>query len=682
MPRSAKFVTCYARFTACTRNRRSNGSEDSRHRCQARTRWTRPRRKSRRSGLSRCGIRSHLYRLAANSRTDRQRGSAGRCRCRRTLRTVGSAHDALSAHHRTHEERTPRRCSRRRRRHHPGSGYSEIERIRRVRCFSTRRLHGRHHYLYPAKRAQEVSTQTETSANRAAMTELVAQLRAKLELVKKGGGEAVVRRHKDRGKMFVRDRIEAVIDPETPFLEFSALAANGMYDDEAPSAGIVTGIGMIHGHRTVIVANDATVKGGTYFPITVKKHLRAQEIALENRLACLYLVDSGGAFLPLQAEVFPDRDHFGRIFYNQARMSAEGLYQVAAVMGSCTAGGAYVPAMSDEAIIVRNQGTIFLGGPPLVKAATGEEVTAEELGGADVHCRISGVADHYAHNDADALRIVRDVFRSIPAPGRASRQVAEPEDPHHDPDEIYDIVPQDNRKAYDVREVIYRIVDGSWFHEFKTLYAPTVICGFARIWGYPVGIIGNNGVLFSESALKATHFIELSAQRDIPLVFLPNITGFMVGKTFEHGGIAKDGAKMVNAVANAAVPKFTVITGGSYGAGNYGMCGRAYGPRQLWMWPNARISVMGGEQAAQTLLTVKLQQLEARGETLTPAAREASMAPILEKYETEGSPYYATARLWDDGILDPLETRDALALGLAAALNAPIPETTYGVFRM
>ncbi|PYR88994.1 MAG: methylcrotonoyl-CoA carboxylase [Acidobacteria bacterium] len=514
------------------------------------------------------------------------------------------------------------------------------------------------------------------------MTELVAELRAKLERVKKGGGEAVVRRHKDRGKMFVRDRIEAVIDPETPFLEFSALAANGMYDDEAPSAGIVTGIGMIHGHRTVIVANDATVKGGTYFPITVKKHLRAQEIALENRLACLYLVDSGGAFLPLQAEVFPDRDHFGRIFYNQARMSAAGLYQVAAVMGSCTAGGAYVPAMSDEAIIVRNQGTIFLGGPPLVKAATGEEVTAEELGGADVHCRISGVADHYAQNDADALRIVRDVFRSIPAPRRTSRQVAEPEDPHHDPDEIYDIVPQDPRKAYDVREVIYRIVDGSWFHEFKTLYAPTVICGFARIWGYPVGIIGNNGVLFSESALKATHFIELSAQRDIPLLFLQNITGFMVGKTFEHGGIAKDGAKMVNAVANAAVPKFTVIIGGSYGAGNYGMCGRAYGPRQLWMWPNARISVMGGEQAAQVLLQVKMDQLRSQGKEMSPDEQQDFMKPTLDKYAEEGNAYYSTARIWDDGIIDPADTRMVLALGISAAMNAPSAETRFGVFRM
>src|SRR5438309_1801251 len=421
------------------------------------------------------------------------------------------------------------------------------------------------------------------------MKDLVTQLRSRLAIVKKGGGEAAVKRHKERGKMVVRDRIDAVIDPDSPFLEFSALAANGMYDDEAPSAGIVTGIGMIQGHRTVIVANDATVKGGTYLPITVKKHLRAQEIALQNRLACLYLVDSGGAFLPLQAEVFPDRDHFGRIFYNQARMSAEGLYQVAAVMGSCTAGGA------------------------------------------DVHCRISGVADHYAQNDADALRIARDVFRSIPTPRRTIRQIAETEDPHHDPEEIYDIVPQDPKKAYDVREVIYRIVDASWFHEFKALYAPTVICGFARIWGYPVGIIGNNGVLFSESALKAAHFIELCAQRDIPLVFLQNITGFMVGKTFEHGGIAKDGAKMVNAVANAAVPKFTVIIGGSYGAGNYGMCGRAYGPRQLWMWPNARISVMGGEQAAHVLLQVKMDKLRSQGKEMSPQEQQGFMKPTLDK---------------------------------------------------
>ncbi len=514
------------------------------------------------------------------------------------------------------------------------------------------------------------------------MQGLVAELRSKLEAVKKGGGEPAVRRHKERGKMFVRERIDAVVDPDTPFLECGALAANGMYDDEAPSAGIVTGIGMIHGHQTMIVANDATVKGGTYFPMTVKKHLRAQEIALQNYLPCLYLVDSGGAFLPLQADVFPDRDHFGRIFYNQARMSSLGIYQVAAVLGSCTAGGAYVPAMSDEAIIVRNQGTIFLGGPPLVKAATGEEVTAEELGGADVHCRISGVADHYAQNDADALRIVRDVFRSIPAPKKQNRQEAEPQDPERDPEGIYDIIPQDPKKAYDVREVIYRIVDASWFHEFKALYGPTVVCGFARIWGYPVGIIGNNGVLFSESALKATHFIALCSQRHIPLVFLQNITGFMVGKQFEHGGIAKDGAKMVNAVANAAVPKFTVIIGGSHGAGNYGMCGRAYGPRQLWMWPNARISVMGGEQAALVLLQVKLDQLRAQDKTMTVAEQQEFMKPILDKYAREGNAYYSTARLWDDGVIDPADTRMVLALGISAAMNAPAEETRFGVFRM
>jgi len=519
-------------------------------------------------------------------------------------------------------------------------------------------------------------------ANRAAMQELVADLRSRLETVKKGGGELAVKRHKERGKMFVRERIDGVIDPGSPFLEFSALAANGMYDGDAPCAGLVTGIGMIQGHQTVIVANDATVKGGTYFPITVKKHLRAQEIAMQNQLPCLYLVDSGGAFLPLQAEVFPDRDHFGRIFYNQARMSSAGIYQVAAVLGSCTAGGAYVPAMSDEAIIVKNQGNIFLAGPPLVKAATGEEVTVEELGGADVHCRISGVADHYAQNDLDALRIVRDIFRSIPLSRKQSSQVAESEEPRHDPQEIYGIVPSDLKKMYDVREIILRIVDASWFHEFKALYGPTVVCGFARIWGYPVGVIGNNGVLFSESALKATHFIELCAQRNIPLIFLQNITGFMVGKKFEQGGIAKDGAKMVNAVANAAVPKFTVIIGGSYGAGNYGMCGRAYGPRQLWMWPNARISVMGGEQAANVLLQVKLDQLKMQGKTMSPAEQQEFTQPTLDKYAEEGNAYYSTARLWDDGVIDPLDTRKVLALGISAAMNAPREETRFGVFRM
>jgi len=509
------------------------------------------------------------------------------------------------------------------------------------------------------------------------MQELVSELRGKLEAVKKGGGEAAVQRHKGRGKMLVRERIEALVDPDTPFLEISALAANGMYNDEAPSAGIVTGTGVIQGQQTMIIANDATVKGGTYFPITVKKHLRAQEIALQNNLPCVYLVDSGGAFLPLQAEVFPDREHFGRIFYNQATMSAAGIYQVAAVLGSCTAGGAYVPAMSDEAVIVRNQGTIFLGGPPLVKAATGEEVTAEELGGADVHCRISGVADHCAQNDADAMRIVREIFRSIPAAKRRPLQVSEPEDPHYDPKTIYDIVPKDRKQSYDIREIIYRIVDASWFHEFKALYGQTLVCGFARIWGYPVGILGNNGVLFSESALKATHFIELCCQRNIPIVFLQNITGYMVGKAFERGGIAKDGAKMVSAVANASVPKFTVVVGGSYGAGNYGMCGRAYDPRQLWIWPNARISVMGGEQAARVLLQVKMEQ-----KTMSPEEQEEFMRPILEKYEAEGNAYYSTARLWDDGVIDPVDTRMVLALGISAAMNKPAAETKFGVFRM
>ncbi|TMB01296.1 MAG: methylcrotonoyl-CoA carboxylase [Deltaproteobacteria bacterium] len=514
------------------------------------------------------------------------------------------------------------------------------------------------------------------------MERLVRALREARARVAEGGPPEARARHTARGKLLVRDRIERLLDTGSPFLETSPLAAWGCYDDEAPGAGIVTGIGRIAGRECVLVANDATVKGGTYYPLTVKKHLRAQEIALENRLACVYLVDSGGAFLPLQAEVFPDRDHFGRIFYNQARMSAAGLPQVAVVLGSCTAGGAYVPAMCDEAVIVRNQGTIFLGGPPLVRAATGEEVTAEELGGGDVHTRISGVADHLAGDDDDALTIAREIFQAMPPPRRHPLEREPPEEPAYDPRELHGIVSRDPRRPTDAREVIARLVDGSRFHEFKALYGQTLVTGFAHLHGYPIGILANQGVLFSESALKAAHFIELACARRVPLLFLQNITGFIVGKQYEHGGIAKDGAKMVNAVANAAVPKFTVLIGASHGAGNYGMCGRAYSPRLLFTWPSSRISVMGGEQAAQTLLTVKLQQLEARGETLTPAAREASMAPILEKYETEGSPYYATARLWDDGILDPLETRDALALGLAAALNAPIPETTYGVFRM
>jgi acetyl-CoA carboxylase carboxyltransferase component len=511
------------------------------------------------------------------------------------------------------------------------------------------------------------------------MLELVGQLQQKLQVARQGGGPEALKRHTARNKMLVRDRIATLLDPNTSFVEFSALAANGMYKDEAPGAGIVTGMGTIHGHRAVIIANDATVKGGTYFPITVKKHLRAQEIALENHLPCVYLVDSGGAFLPLQAEVFPDKEHFGRIFHNQAVMSAKGIYQVAAVLGSCTAGGAYVPAMSDEAIIVKNQGTIFLGGPPLVKAATGENVTAEELGGADVHCRISGVADHYAENDADALRIIRDIFKSLPSPKNESPVV---EEPKHAPDEIYGMVARDPRRVYDIRRVISCIVDASWFHEFKALYGRTVVCGFARIWGYPVGIIANQGVLFSESALKATHFIELCCQRGIPLVFLQNITGFMVGKQYEHGGIAKDGAKMVSAVANAAVPKFTVIVGGSYGAGNYGMCGRAFGPRQLWMWPNARISVMGGEQAAHVLLQVKLDRMQAEGKTLTAQEQTDFTQPIIDKYTNESSAYYSTARIWDDGVIDPADTRSVLGQGIAAAMNAPSTPTRFGVFRM
>jgi acetyl-CoA carboxylase carboxyltransferase component len=519
----------------------------------------------------------------------------------------------------------------------------------------------------------------ETQANHDAMLELVDQLRQKLAIARQGGGEAALKRHAARGKMFVRARVEGLIDADTQFLEFSALAANGMYKDEAPGAGIVTGIGKIQGHTSVIIANDATVKGGTYFPITVKKHLRAQEIALENHLPCVYLVDSGGAFLPLQADVFPDREHFGRIFHNQAVMSSKGIYQVAAVMGSSTAGGAYVPAMSDEAIMVRNQATIFLGGPPLVKAATGETVTAEELGGADVHCRISGVADHMAENDTDALRIVRDIFRALPS---RNNKPSKGEDPQQAPEDIYGVIARDPRRVYDVRRVIACIVDGSWFQEFKALYGRTLVCGFARIWGYPVGIVANQGVLFSESALKATHFIELCCQREVPLIFLQNITGFMVGKQYEHGGIAKDGAKMVSAVANAAVPKFTVIIGGSYGAGNYGMCGRAFGPRQLWMWPNARISVMGGEQAASVLLQVKLEQLQAQGKGMTPEEQAEFMRPITEKYGTESSAYYSTARIWDDGIIDPADTRNVLGLGISAALNAPLVETRFGVFRM
>ena len=515
-------------------------------------------------------------------------------------------------------------------------------------------------------------------ANRARNLELAADLRARLDVVALAGGPEYIARHHERGKLLARERIQRLIDPATTFLELSPLAAASVYEDDVPSAGIVTGMGVVHGREVVVIANDATVKGGTYYPMTVKKHLRAQEIAEESHLPCIYLVDSGGAFLPLQHDVFPDRTHFGRIFYNQARMSAKGIYQVAAVMGSCTAGGAYVPAMSDETVIVRGTGTIFLGGPPLVKAATGEVTTAEELGGADVHTRISGVADHLAEDDGEALRIVRSIIESIPSGRTPPWETTEPEEPYHDPEELYGLVPADLRHSMDVREVIGRIVDGSRFHEFKARYGATLVCGFARIMGYPVGIVANNGILFGESALKGAHFVQLCAQRKTPLVFLQNITGFMVGKQYENAGIAKDGAKMVTAVACADVPKFTVVIGGSFGAGNYAMCGRAYGPRQLWMWPNARISVMGGEQAASVLLQVRLD----RGETLSPEEQERFKAPTIDRYEAEGSPYFSTARLWDDGVIDPLDTRRVLGLGIAAALNAPFGETDWGIFRM
>jgi acetyl-CoA carboxylase carboxyltransferase component len=502
---------------------------------------------------------------------------------------------------------------------------------------------------------------------RARMEALVAELRERSAQVARGGGEKALEKHRSRGKLTARERVDRLLDPDTAFLELSALAAWDVYEGQAPGAGIVTGIGTIEGRECVLVANDATVKGGTYFPLTVKKHLRAQEIAEQNRLPCIYLVDSGGAFLPLQAEVFPDRDHFGRIFYNQARLSAAAIPQIAAVMGSCTAGGAYVPAMSDETIIVKGTGTIFIGGPPLVKAATGQEVSAEELGGADVHARLSGVADHYATSDEHALALVREIVRNLsPAPKDPPWDVAPAEEPAAAPAELYGLIPTDFRHQVDPRELIARIVDGSRFHEFKALYGETLVCGFARIEGYPVGILANNGVLFGESAAKGAHFVELACKRRVPLVFLQNITGFMVGKEYEAGGIARDGAKLVTAVACAEVPKFTVVTGGSFGAGNYGMCGRAYSPRQLWMWPNARISVMGGEQAATVLTMVG----------------DADPDEIRAKYEAEGNPYYSTARLWDDGIIDPLDTRRVLALGISAALNAPIPETTFGVFRM
>jgi len=511
---------------------------------------------------------------------------------------------------------------------------------------------------------------------------LAANLQENLDRIMMGGGEKAVEVHKERGKLLARERIEMLLDPDSPFLEFSSLGAHGMYEGKAPCAGIITGIGTVHGREVVFVANDATVKGGSYHPMTVKKHIRAQKIAMENNLPCIYLVDSGGAFLPLQDEVFPDREHFGRIFFNQARMSSMGIPQIAVVMGSCTAGGAYIPAMSDESIIVKDTGTIFLGGPPLVKAATGEEVTPNELGGADVHCRHSGVSDHYAMNDEDAIRIARNIVENLNRPPKQVIDVKPPEEPLYSPEEIFGIIPSDPHKAYDVREVINRLMDGSRFHEFKSLYGVTLVCGFGRILGYPVGILANNGVLFSESAIKGAHFIEVCGQRKIPLVFLQNITGFMVGKEYEKGGIAKDGAKMVMAVSNVAVPKFTVIIGGSFGAGNYGMCGRAYNPRQLWMWPNARISVMGGEQAANVLLTVKRDQLWRKGKMMSEEEAKELTGPILSKYETEGNPYYSTARIWDDGIILPTHTRMVLGLGISASLNMHYEDSKYGVFRM
>jgi 3-methylcrotonyl-CoA carboxylase beta subunit len=512
---------------------------------------------------------------------------------------------------------------------------------------------------------------------------LTLEWRTRFETVKKGGGEKAIARHKEKKKLTARERIEKLIDPGTPFLEFSSLAAWEMYDNEAPGAGVVTGMGRVQGKETIIVANDATVKGGTYYPMTVKKHLRAQEIAQENGLPCIYLVDSGGAFLPLQSEVFPDREHFGRIFYNQARMSAEGISQIAVVMGSCTAGGAYVPAMSDEAIIVKGNGTIFLGGPPLVKAATGEEVDAESLGGADVHSKISGVTDHLAQDDDHALEIARNIMAFVPTRAKQHLETVPVEEPLYSAEELYGVIPKDAKVPFDVREVISRIVDGSRLQEFKKEYGATLVTGFAHIYGYPVGIIANNGILFSESAVKGAHFIELCTQRNIPLIFLQNITGFMVGKKYENEGIAKNGAKLVTAVSSTHVPKFTVIIGGSYGAGNYGMCGRAFQPRQLWMWPNARISVMGGEQAAGVLATVKVEQLAREKKSMTAAEITEFKKPTLEKYDKESSAYFSSARIWDDGIIDPKDTRKVLALGIAASLNKPWGQPKpFGVFRM
>jgi 3-methylcrotonyl-CoA carboxylase beta subunit len=519
-------------------------------------------------------------------------------------------------------------------------------------------------------------------ANRLAQQALTAELRKRLAEAALGGPEKSRERHVARGKLLPRERIDQLLDEGSPFLEIAPLAANGMYNDDSPGAGLIAGIGLVHGRHVLVISNDATVKGGTYYPMTVKKHLRAQEIALENRLPCIYLVDSGGAFLPKQDEVFPDKDHFGRIFYNQARMSAAKIPQIASVMGSCTAGGAYVPAMSDETVIVRNQGTIFLGGPPLVKAAIGEIVTAEELGGGEVHSRISGVTDHLAENDEHALQIVRDIVATLPRPAGPAWQVDAAVEPVVDAAGVYGAVPTDVNAQYDVREVIARLVDGSRFHEFKKNYGSTLICGFARMYGYPLGIIANNGVLFSESALKGAHFIELCDQRGIPLVFLQNLSGFMVGKDYEQGGIAKNGAKMVTAVATARVPKLTMVIGGSFGAGNYSMCGRAYSPRFLWMWPASRISVMGGNQAASVLATVKRDQYEAAGQAWSAEDEEAFKAPIRQQYEDQGSPYYSTARLWDDGVIDPADTRTVLGLALDVVSRTPLPETSFGLFRM
>ncbi len=528
-----------------------------------------------------------------------------------------------------------------------------------------------------------IDTRSDTfKKNAEAMRALVADLRARTDKVRLGGGEEQRKRHVGRGKLLPRERVRALLDPGSPFLELSPLAAMGMYDNEAPGSGVITGVGRVSGVECAIVCNDATVKGGTYYPMTVKKHLRAQEVAMENRLPCIYLVDSGGANLPQWPEVFPDKTHFGRIFYNQANMSAQGIPQIACVMGSCTAGGAYVPAMSDETVIVRKQGTIFLGGPPLVKAAIGEIVSAEDLGGADVHARTSGVADHYAHNDSHALGMVRRIVANLNWKKNPSVSLIDAREPNYAAEELYGVVPPDSRTPYDMREVIARLVDGSELDEFKHLYGTTIVTGFARIWGYPIGIVANNGILFNESALKASHFIELCGQRGIPLLFLQNITGFMVGRKYEAGGIARDGAKMVTAVSTVGVPKFTVIVGGSYGAGNYGMCGRAYSPRFLWMWPSARISVMGGEQAASVLATVRRDNIEAKGGSWSKEEEAAFKQPILEQYDREGHPYYATARIWDDGILDPVDTRMALALGLSAAMNQPIGQTKFGVFRM